>query len=309
MRRGAGPTGGRCSRGPRTRWVAALLGLVATWGALGPAAGKSPKDPAASNGDRPPAADAGVGCPLEMARVGDTCIDRWEIVTVDDDTGERLSPYYPPAPSLVRFVHGYWSVEAGRMGDELARRLPIPPVPKVQRKGSFVPRAVSRPDAVPQGYLSFYTAQRACQNAGKRLCTEEEWVRACKGPGARRFPYGERYVTGACNVHRNQHPAFVLHGNSSIGHLDPRLNLLVEHEEGPLLRLTGESPRCSTTWNDRAVYDMVGNLDEWIDDEAGVFVGGFYARGTQQGCEARVASHAPAYFDYSLGTRCCRDAG
>src|SRR5690606_36392716 len=127
------------------------MGLLATCGAVWPAAGQSRKDAAAPPGERAPSSDRSDPCPAEMARVGDTCIDRWEITTVDDDTGEPLSPYYPPAPPLVRFVHGYWSVEAGRIGDELARHLPIPPVPKVQRTGSFVPRAVSRPEAVPQG--------------------------------------------------------------------------------------------------------------------------------------------------------------
>ena len=38
----------------------------------------------------------------------------------------------------------------------------------------------------------------------------------------------------------------------------------------------------------------------------GAFAGGFYARGTRDGCEARIRSHPPDYFDYSLGTRCCR---
>jgi hypothetical protein len=53
---------------------------------------------------------------------------------------------------------------------------------------------------------------------------------------------------------------------------------------------------------------MVGNLDEWVEGETRpVFVGGFYARSTTKGCEARVDSHAPAYYDYSLGTRCCLD--
>jgi hypothetical protein len=51
---------------------------------------------------------------------------------------------------------------------------------------------------------------------------------------------------------------------------------------------------------------MVGNLDEWVDDPDGAFLGGFYARGTAEGCDARVGVHAPEYFDYSLGVRCCR---
>jgi len=122
-------------------------------------------------------------------------------------------------------------------------------------------------------------------------------------------PYGENFVQGACNVNRNQHPAFVLHGNSSLGHLDPRLNLVVEQDVGPLLRETGSSARCVSPWDAEGVYDMEGNLDEWIEDPEGTFVGGFFARGTTQGCEARVASHAAPYYDYSLGTRCCKSAG
>jgi hypothetical protein len=51
---------------------------------------------------------------------------------------------------------------------------------------------------------------------------------------------------------------------------------------------------------------MVGNVDEWVED--GMFLGGFYARSTTQGCESKVSVHAAAYYDYSTGTRCCRDA-
>ena len=105
------------------------------------------------------------------------------------------------------------------------------------------------------------------------------------------------------------HPAYILHGNSSIGHTDPRLNLVVERGVDPLLRLTGATPSCASRWNDDdSLFDMVGNLDEWIDDESGRFVGGFYARMTTMGCEARITSHSPSYYDYSLGTRCCADA-
>ena len=251
---------------------------------------------------------AGARCPVEMARVGGFCIDRWEITTVDRRTGQALSPFYPPVPAQARFIHEYWSVEAGRMGDARARLMPLPPVPAVMQDGQFEPRAVSRAGAVPQGYLSYHSARTACQNAGKRLCREEEWVRACKGQRARLHPYGDEFAVGACNVFRNQHPALTLHGNAALGHLDPRLNLVVEQDAGPLLRETGTSARCVSSW-DKPVYDMEGNLDEWVEDPEGTFLGGFYARSTKLGCDARVSSHAPGYYDYSVGTRCCRDAG
>jgi len=41
--------------------------------------------------------------------------------------------------------------------------------------------------------------------------------------------------------------------------------------------------------------------------EDGMFLGGFYARSTTKGCDAQISSHAPSYFDYSTGTRCCAD--
>jgi formylglycine-generating enzyme required for sulfatase activity len=54
------------------------------------------------------------------------------------------------------------------------------------------------------------------------------------------------------------------------------------------------------------IFDMVGNVDEWVDDETGRFAGGFYARATNSGCESQVASHSPLYYDYSIGVRCCK---
>ncbi len=253
-------------------------------------------------------ARAATGCPPEMARVGAYCIDRWEAALVDRATSAPLSPYYPPNAKNLARVHAVWQVERLLLGSDDARRMPLPAVPAVQRSGAITFMAVSRPGVVPSGYLNFYEARRACENAGKRLCTEEEWTHACRGSAAKKHGYAANYQAGRCNVFRPLHPAVVLHGQASLGHTDPRLNLVVEENLGPLLRPTGSMPRCVTVWGDDAVSDMVGNLDEWVADPSGVFLGGFYARSTTQGCEAKVASHSPAYYDYSLGTRCCRDA-
>ena len=56
-----------------------------------------------------------------------------------------------------------------------------------------------------------------------------------------------------------------------------------------------------------AVFDMVGNLDEWVDDDDGVFVGGFYARAKKDGCQSTVRTHGLTYADYSTGFRCCQE--
>jgi formylglycine-generating enzyme len=102
------------------------------------------------------------------------------------------------------------------------------------------------------------------------------------------------------------HPAFELHGNSSVGHLDPRLHLVIEEGRTPLLELTGARAGCASKAEEGEIFDMVGNLDEWVEDPDGTFLGGFYARSTREGCEARIENHGATYADYSLGTRCCK---
>lgn len=265
-----------------------------------------------------PARELGVGrCPADMVRVREFCIDRYEMATVDRHTGELLSPYYPPHPRLLAAVHRSWIIERERVGDARARELPLPELPEIQRLSTeYEPRALSKAGLVPQAYLSFHGARTACVNAGKRLCTEQEWVSACKGSAYRKFPYGEEFEAEPCNVYRPIHPAYALHGGSFYGHLDPRLNLVTEVDGSPLLRLTGASRDCASRWGDDRIYDMVGNVDEWVEVEPerdgerarAAFLGGFYARSTREGCESRVGSHAPVYYDYSTGGRCCRDA-
>jgi formylglycine-generating enzyme len=239
-------------------------------------------------------------CPADMVDVlGRFCIDRYEAVLVDQKQGRRLSPYYHPTRAQTAASFKDWSRSA------LGQALAVPPPPDFQLSEEFEPRAESRPNVTPSGYLSGNLADVACRAAGKRLCTIDEWVFACRGQGGHKFPYGDHYEEGRCNVFREAHPAQILHGDMSLGHLDPRLNL-VAGPSGPLLRQTGATVSCQSAWGSDAVFDMVGNLDEWVSAPVGAFLGGFYARSTREGCDAKVSSHPRSYFDYSLGARCCR---
>ena len=184
--------------------------------------------------------------------------------------------------------------------------MPLPAVSALQASGEFQAMAVSRQGVVPQAYVTYHQARRACDRAGKRLCSEEEWTRACRGRADRQFPYGDTFERSKCNVYAYVHPGLLLHDNSSVGHRDPRLNLIMLGGDRPLLRRTGITPTCASEWRADRIYDMVGNLDEWIEDEGGVFKGGFYARSTTRGCESEVRNHAPIYSDYSTGFRCCQ---
>lgn len=142
--------------------------------------------------------------------------------------------------------------------------MPLPPVPEFQKQ-PFKMKAIAWPGDLPNGYVSGELAAEACKNAGKRLCKEAEWVTACRGQQQTDFPYGNRYRNEGCNVFREDHPAAILHGSASSNHSDPRLNL-VDSDGRALLRVTGGTPSCASKWGDDEIYDMVGNVDEWVDD-------------------------------------------
>jgi formylglycine-generating enzyme required for sulfatase activity len=244
------------------------------------------------------------GCSADMVRVDDRfCIDRYEASIVDDLQQRAASPHYPPSPDLVTKVLEDWNrkVEGGTSG----LPMPLPELPAWQKELGWRPRAVSQPEVLPQGYATQIIAAVACSSAGKRLCTTEEWRTACRGERRTKFPYGDTYQEGVCNVHRAQHPAEMLNLDYTDGLLDPRMNQMSSEQTGPLLRPTGGTPGCASRWGDDAVHDMVGNLDEWSADPNGVLLGGFFSRQTQDGCDATNTRHPPDFFNYSIGIRCC----
>lgn len=172
-------------------------------------------------------------------------------------------------------------------------------------------RATSAPGVVPQGYISGKIAKAACERADKRLCTRDEWKRACMGPKGTMYPYGNTRQTGKCNDHGRSSMLFYFqlddkpenawkwgfNGNM----IDPRLNQL----EGTLAK-TGEHPECT---NEYGAFDMMGNLHEWVDDPAGTFQGGYYldTHLNGDGCYYATTAHPMSHFDYSTGFRCCAD--
>jgi formylglycine-generating enzyme len=166
-------------------------------------------------------------------------------------------------------------------------------------------RAMSLEGGVPQGYISQVEAAAACAEAGKRLCTNSEWLRACGGTDATTYPYGATRVDGACNDERQVHPAVELFGSADPdvwGELDNAcLNQLPAS-----LAPSGSFTACITA---EGALDMVGNLHEWTDDAAGTFRGGFYVNATINGpgCQYATTAHDVAHWDYSTGFRCCAD--
>ena len=175
-----------------------------------------------------------------------------------------------------------------------------------------VVRAVSSGGVFPQGYISGVQARAACERSGKRLCKPAEWKNACMGPKKTSFPYGNARIVGRCNDNGRSPMRFFNRGLDGKpehrwmwGHggnmTDPRLNQL----EGTLTH-TGERAGCT---NEYGVFDMVGNLHEWVDDPDGTFQGGYYldTHLNGDGCSYRTTAHPFSHADYSTGFRCCAD--
>ncbi len=224
-------------------------------------------------GDRP-LADNGL-CPPDMASIDDLyCVDRYEASLLEilpDGSEAAFSPFLP--------VEGH-SV-----------------------------RAVSEPGVYPQGYISELQAQEACALSGKRLCTPREWRQACMGPERHVWGYGADRERGRCND-AGRSPVVAVYGHEDLTQRAmwdwERMNNPVLNQISSTLAKTGAFGDCT---NDYGVYDMVGNLHEWVADPHGTFQGGYYQDTVLNGdgCTYVTKAHATWYHDYSTGFRCCSD--
>jgi len=182
---------------------------------------------------------------------------------------------------------------------------------------AFACYAYSQAAVTPARYITWFQAQQACGNAGKRLCTNAEWQMAAAGtpdPGA------DGGVDG-CNVASSGTPA-----------------------------TTGAHSACVSRWD---AYDMIGNLWEWVADwyvagtnyansgldgtaytnwptgygsdttwnvggrayngtawvdglPAAAIRGGCWGNGTYAGVFAFYVHNAPSSWSNSIGFRCCK---
>jgi len=255
-------------------WVVALVGCTAGGDIRRPDTDDT--DDTADTGDTADTADTGEPegpCPAHMSLVEDTfCVDRYEGAL------EERQP------------DGSWT----------------PASPYLTVDGRTV-RAVPAAGTVPQGYISGDEAAGACAAAGKRLCTSAEWLAACQGPDVTTWPYGDSYRAGACNDdYPGGHPVVDYFGTSE-GVWDPvHMNDPGINQQPNTVAAGGAFTGCVSAWS---VYDMHGNLHEWVVDADGKFRGGFYADASINGpgCTYVTTAHARGYHDYSTGFRCCAD--
>ena len=128
----------------------------------------------------------------------------------------------------------------------------------------------NRRGTVPETNISYDKAQELCKKQGKRLCSVVEWQWACSGLEGYTYPYGYRLEKTYCNREGIKH---------------------VEHS-GARLRCVGKF----------GVYDMVGNIFEWVTDSKGkpMLMGGPYSK-----CQT-ISPGMRGAAKPQIGLRCCK---
>lgn len=158
---------------------------------------------------------------------------------------------------------------------------------------------VSGAPGAPRVWVHWCHAWAYCHWAGKRLCgvlgtgkpaTEEgpsEWTQACSQGGSTLFPYGDKFDEAACTT-----------GYTDAGRTTPSA--------------VQAAPAChGAAAPYDAIFDMSGNVAEWVDDcggapeECAVRGGYFGDRDLAAACNARVRR---GFGDpvIGVGFRCCR---
>ena len=146
----------------------------------------------------------------------------------------------------------------------------------------------NEPGAIPTTNVTREEAEQLCAGKGKRLCSELEWERACKGEAGTTYEYGDAYRAPACGTG-------------------------VTAEEGAR-RPSGELAQCKSGYG---VTDMHGGVWQWTsskwgrgatDGSLGVLRGGNAVAGELVGRCANAIGRPATKKSPTMGLRCCAGA-
>lgn len=191
---------------------------------------------------------------------------------------------------------------------------PIPPCPDDMvyvSRGNFCIDKYEWPNKqgeYPESAMTAYQAESLCLGINKRLCTHTEWNFACRGKNNLPYGYGILWEKEYCNDHETKY-------------IPVNWKLINDPVKWKIYAKTlykgtpsGSKSLCCSEQNDDKVYDMIGNVREWVKDPHGL--GGYsfessFWHGTMSGpigCGFTVRGHSPSFPSYEVGTRCCKDS-
>jgi formylglycine-generating enzyme required for sulfatase activity len=133
--------------------------------------------------------------------------------------------------------------------------------------------------------VTWNQANNLCISQGKRLCSENEWEKACAGTSASVWPFGSTYSQFYCNVYSDA------------------------------MGTSGSFPKCQSPYG---AFDMAGNLAEWTassqvlefekftnSDQPRIMKGGAFSDHPLYARCAYKDSFNPDVSYSSFGFRCC----
>lgn len=176
------------------------------------------------------------------------------------------------------FVRGRLHAESSKVAP------PNEPLAEVVDLPGFLIDAFEAPnlkDSVGSNKVRATEAEAACAAAGKRLCTADEWEKACKGPKNTVYSWGDAFDPAPCGQ-----------GLEEVG-------------------ASGARADCRSGWG---VFDLSGNHREWTaSPPAGAASDRRLVKGGLKGNPEKGARCAfstdlgSGYKDDTLSFRCCRD--
>ena len=183
------------------------------------------------------------------------------------------------------YVRGRLSAESNKVADATE------PVAALGKTGAYYIDSLewdNKKGSNPLVKVSSAEAERLCESVGKRLCTADEWERACKGPESRIYTYGDAFNADSCG------PDATSDAN----------------KDGKGDRATGALDGCVSGWG---TYDMSGGVREWTatsDSSQKSFkvVKGGKPGEAERGSRCAFAeARNPDLSDGGIGFRCCQD--
>ncbi len=219
-------------------------------------------------------------CPSDMRLVSGTHHDNMYHLCTKPQIGRKSALCY-------RYAEGFSALEG--------------PVSKI-RVCMDQYEAPNKRGAEPMVMQSYRSAQRFCSRRKKRVCTEQEWELACEGPEHLPLAYGWAVNVRLCNSAKRWLPV-----DFKAFHKGKK----AAQKEARKLWQGTPSGRYRTCVSPFGIFDMMGNVEEWVSTRAGrrwpgALMGGFWAK-RWTGCRGTNDAHQPSFAFYETGFRCCKD--
>ena len=231
-----------------------------------------------------PALDPGPSpeCPTDMRLVTGTHYDEIQHLCVEPKRGAKDTHCF-----------AYWEGITAAEGAQTEIRVCMDQFEAPNRRG-----------AKPFVMKSFENARTWCAQRSKRVCSEQEFELACEGPDSRPLAYGWRVDRKLCNSAKGWRAFDV--AKLSAGGEDTK-NEIERLWQGSV---SGHYLTCVSPFG---IFDMMGNVEEWVSTRTGrrfggALMGGFWAK-PWTGCRGTNDAHETTFTFYETGFRCCAAPG